>query len=279
MSNADQEEFWTEAAGPKWVAHQDGMDALLAPVLDLVMEGAALRRGDNVLDIGCGTGISVAAAAQAVGDQGHVTGLDISHTMLALAASRLGDRPNISLLKADAQTHAFSHDFDAQISRFGVMFFDNSRAAFANLQATLAPGGRMTFAAWGPAPENPYFMVPARAAAAVLGPMPKTDRTLPGPFAFEDSDRTLAMMADAGSAQARVETVTLDLTPPGDCAETAALMMQIGPADAAITHHQADAAAAADVQAALAEAMTAFDTGSGLRIPACIHIYSAVKPA
>lgn len=279
MTNADQEEFWTAAAGPKWVRQQEAMDALLGPVLDLVMEHAPLEPRDKVLDIGCGTGVSVGAALDIVGDAGHVTGLDISQTMLDLAAARIGDAPNAVLLKADAQTHTFATPFDAMISRFGVMFFDDSVAALSNLNAALAPGGTMTFAAWGPAPQNPYFMVPAKAAASVLGPMPKTDRSLPGPFAFEDSARVLGMMADAGISSARVETVALDLTPPGNVTETAALMMEIGPAEAAVKHHEADADTAAQLQHAVATAIAPFNTGDGLRIPACIHIYSARKPA
>ena len=279
MSNADQETFWTDAAGPKWVAQQNRMDALLAPVLDLVMDRAHLALGDTVLDIGCGTGVSVAAAEKAVGAAGHVTGLDISQTMLDLAARKLGHAPNVTFLKADAQNHAFTTMFDAMISRFGVMFFDDSIAAFANLNAALKDGGRMTFAAWGPAPQNPYFMVPARAAASVLGPMPKTDRTLPGPFAFEDSNRTLAMMTEAGLGAPQVETVTMELTPSGDASDTAQLMMHIGPAEAAVNHHAANATQRAEVQDAVADAIAPFGTAAGLRIPACIHIYSALKPA
>jgi len=56
--------------------------------------------------------------------------------------------------------------FDAALSRFGVMFFSDPVAAFANLRAQLRPGARVTLAAWGPAAENPWFRVPARIASA-----------------------------------------------------------------------------------------------------------------
>ncbi|WP_299554932.1 class I SAM-dependent methyltransferase [uncultured Tateyamaria sp.] len=279
MTNAEQEEFWTSNAGPKWVAQQAQMDAVLAPVMALLMARAPLEKGDRVLDIGCGTGVSVAAAAQAIGDTGHVTGLDISQTMLDLATQRIRAATNILLLKADAQSHRFASPFDAMISRFGVMFFDDTVAAFSNLDTALAPGGSMTFAAWGPAPQNPFFLVPAKAAVSVLGDMPKVDRTLPGPFAFEDSARVLEKMEQAGLANTGVETVALDLTPPGNASETAALFLDIGPAQRAVEYHETDAAMTAKVQHAVAEAISVFETPSGLRIPACIHIYSARKPA
>lgn len=278
MSNIEQEEFWTSDAGPNWVAEQENMDAVLAPVLALLLDRAPLKPGDRVLDIGCGTGASVAHAATAVGVSGHVTGLDISQTMLDLAGSR-HSAANVAFLKADAQTHRFDTPFDALISRFGVMFFDDTVAALANLNTALVPGGTMTFAAWGPAPQNPYFMVPAKAAIGVLGDMPKVDRTLPGPFAFEDSARVLDMMHTAGLADPAVETVHLDLTPPGDATATAALFLKIGPAQKAAEYHKADAAQTAQVCDAVANAISQFDTDLGLRIPACIHIYSARKPA
>ena len=56
MTNTDQATFWTEEAGPKWVRHQVAMDALLAPVTELVLSHAGLVPGMGVVDIGCGAG-------------------------------------------------------------------------------------------------------------------------------------------------------------------------------------------------------------------------------
>jgi len=277
MTNTDQEEFWTNAAGPKWVTLQDEMDALMHPVLDLLLAHASLQSGARVLDIGCGTGASVIAAANAVGPNGHVTGLDISDTMLALAQERLAAHSNTDLLKADAQIHGFEDQFDAIISRFGVMFFEDSVAACANLYNALAPAGRMTFATWGPAPENPWFMEPAAAAKAVLGPMPKTDRALPGPFAFEDSTRVLDILQRAGVNEAKVETVNVSLTPSGSIKAASQLCTQIGPADGALRHHDANDEQRNQVTREIENRFAAFDGPQGFGIPAVIHIYSARK--
>ncbi|MEO0743725.1 MAG: class I SAM-dependent methyltransferase [Pseudomonadota bacterium] len=278
MTNLDQQAFWTDSAGPTWVALQDEMDTLLTPVLTEVMARSALQPGERVLDVGCGTGQSVAQIADAVGPTGHVTGLDISQTMLQRAHDRLGFRPHVSLTMADAQTHDFAQPFDVILSRFGVMFFDDTRAAFANLWRALAPGGRMVLAAWGPAPQNPWFMEPAAAARHVLGPMPRVDRTLPGPFAFEDADRVLTLAEAAGIPDMTVDTVPMSLTPRGGLADAAELCCHIGPANSALQYHEAEAEAKAALKDAITAQFAKFDGPDGLRIPALIHMFEARKP-
>ncbi|WP_299141063.1 methyltransferase domain-containing protein [uncultured Tateyamaria sp.] len=280
MTNDDQEIFWSQSAGPAWVFLQSQMDCLMQPVLDLVLEAAVLRPGDRVLDVGCGTGASVLEASVRVGDGGHVTGLDIADTMLDLARARLADHPNTSLIKADAQNHAFEPGaYDALISRFGVMFFDDTVAAFGNMARGLAPGAALTLATWGPAPDNPWFMEPASAARDVLGPMPKVDRTLPGPFAFEDPARIMPMLEQAGLVDVQCATHALALTPRGSVKDAADLCCRIGPADSALQYYEASDAERAMVSDAIALRFAQFDSADGLRIPASIHIYEARKSA
>lgn len=280
MTNEDQEEFWSKSAGPAWVSLQAGLDALMQPVLDLVLARADLAPGNRILDIGCGTGISVAQAADRVGTTGHVTGLDISDTMLEMAKTRLGGRTNTRLIRADAQVHDFGHDmFDALISRFGVMFFEDSVAAFANLSRGLAAGARVTFAAWGPVRQNPFFMEPAAAATDHFGPMPKVDRTLPGPFAFEDTGRVTRMIEAAGLVDITARTEDVFLTPSGDLSALAALCCQIGPADAALQFHNGTSEDRTALHAAIMTRFSIYDGTEGLRIPAAINLYQARKSA
>ncbi|MDG2378178.1 MAG: class I SAM-dependent methyltransferase, partial [Tateyamaria sp.] len=134
MNNAVQEEFWSTSAGRSWIALQSEMDFILRPVLDLVLQKACLSDGDRVLDVGCGTGASILEALKKVGNNGHVTGIDISQIMLDYAKTRLKKSSNFLLLKEDAQLYDFKYErVDALISRFGVMFFENTTAAFSNL--------------------------------------------------------------------------------------------------------------------------------------------------
>ncbi|MFK7835787.1 MAG: class I SAM-dependent methyltransferase [Sulfitobacter sp.] len=278
-ANTDQAEFWTDQAGPTWVAQMDAMDAALAPVLTAVLARAAVSEGDHVLDVGCGAGTSTFAAAALAGANGHVCGVDISQTLLDAAETRnTGARPARFLL-ADAQSHGFAPDqFDLLMSRFGVMFFEDSVAAFANMARALKPGGRMAFATWGAIPENPYFTLPARIAKDLLGPVPKSDPDAPGPFAFREIPRVLDILEQAGFDKINGEATSMLLTPPGSTQEVADLMCEIGPAQRALSFFEADATDRAKLTEALAQALAPYQTTDGIRLPAVINLFEARKP-
>jgi SAM-dependent methyltransferase len=175
---------------------QESLDNLLSGVLDHLLETAGVEPRQSVLDIGCGTGASVLALCERVGPDGMVEGLDISSQMLARARQRAQDAGlrNARLTLADAQVHPFERQlYDQVVSRFGVMFFSDTVAAFANIANAVKPGGRMTLASWGPLQENPWFSIPRAAAIAQLGEVPPVDPNAPGPMAFHDTERVLGM--------------------------------------------------------------------------------------
>lgn len=275
MSNLAQQEFWNTQAGAQWVNQQEAMDATLRPVLDLVMQTADLQDGESVLDIGCGTGASVVEAARAVGPEGRVTGLDIAATLLARAKARTEGQSNVTLLRADAATADLPIQHDVLISRFGVMFFADTTAAFAKIRQALKPGARLIMAAWGPAPENPWFMEAAAAARAHFGPMPKTDRSQPGPFAWEDSRIVADALSKAGLRDVEIKRVPLHLTPRGGPAGAARVSTHIGPAHSALRHFDGTETDRAAVQSLVRDRFAAFDSDRGLRIPALIHLVTA----
>lgn len=274
-ANAAQERFWDVDAGPTWVHNMRAMDVCLAPVLSLVLDKAALRAGEKVLDIGCGAGTSSFAAADAVGPTGSVLGADISKTLLAEARSRAGAN-NTQFVYADAQTYGFAPaSFDVMISRFGVMFFDDPVTAFRNMAAALRPHGRTIFATWGAIPANPYFMLPARVAKAYLGPTPKSDPDAPGPFAFRDPHKVCKILADAGFAHPLCDVVTTTLTPSGGAAGFAELAMQIGPAPGALSYFDATQAQHDTLKAKIADAAQVFVKAGDMQLPAEINVFSA----
>lgn len=278
-TNADQRAFWSDAAGPKWVALQEQMDELLQPVLTGMWDRAQLQPTETVLDVGCGTGTSCLQAADTVGPQGQIIGADISHTMTELARLRIASHPNITVLLADVADHPFkAAQFDRVVSRFGVMFFTDPVAAFKNIRRAMKPGAACFFAAWGSTTNNPYFTVAAQVAKSVLGSPPKKDPDGPGPFAFRDPERLRGILQASGFDSIACDTASVVLDGGQDKARLAHSMCQIGPAEAALSYFQAKEAEASALNLELRRALADFDTPQGIRIPAEIHFFSARKP-
>ncbi|SLN09851.1 class I SAM-dependent methyltransferase [Ruegeria meonggei] len=278
-ANYEQAEFWGKSEnGAKWLTYEDQLDHALAPVLDLVLDRAGLSGGQSVLDIGCGTGVSTLSAAGQVGAEGRILAVDISQPFLDRAAARSAEagQSNISFQHADAQTFEFPPaQMDATISRFGVMFFSDSVAAFVNIAKALRLGGQMTFAAWGPLADNPWFRVPHVAAVSRLGQPPRVDRYAPGPLAFHDIDHVTGMMAKAGLSDIQAEAVPVGLASVDGADGTATLCTRVGPAARVIDHFEGDEQDVQAIQSTVAEEFRQFQTGADLYIPAVINLFQA----
>lgn len=280
--NGDQEEFWGKSEmGTRWLTFEDQLDHLFTPVLDLVLDRAALSDGMRVIDIGCGTGASALRAAQQVGSDGHVLGVDISEQFLERARNRAAraQLSNLAFQYADAQVADLgTNNCDAMISRFGVMFFSDPVAAFANMARALKPGGQMTFAAWGGLSENPWFKIPHVAAVKRLGQPPKVDRNAPGPLAFHDRDSVAALMSSAGLTDIRVEAIPLMLFGPKTMADAALLCTRVGPAARVVAHFEGTQTDVDAIVDAVAEEFKAYQTSEGVKIPAAINLLQARAP-
>ena len=167
IANTAQHEYWNTVAGPRWVGLGGFVERRVQAVNDLLLARSAVAASESVLEIGCGTGAATVPFAQAVGARGRVVGVDISEPMLAGARQRIAESGlrNVTLLKADAQVHRFeAARFDLITSRFGVMFFADPFAAFANLLPAARTGGRLCFACWGPLEENRHWLIPYEVA-------------------------------------------------------------------------------------------------------------------
>jgi SAM-dependent methyltransferase len=167
---------------------------------------------------------------------------------------------------------------DLIVSRFGVMFFADPARSFANLRKGLKPGGRLAFACWREAKQNPFFVLPLREAGKHAPPLPETDPEAPGPFAFASEARVRRVLSDAGFAD-------IVLTPPDleldiavgrglDTAVNAA--MTIGPTSRMLDGQSeaVRAAAAADIRKALA----AHARGDSVPLGGAIWIVTATNP-
>lgn len=270
MPNEDQKEYWNDSAGAQWVAEQELMDAMLAKVTASLMSRAAPQSGERVLDIGCGTGETSLIAADA-GAQ--VTGVDISEPMLALAAKRLGDRGEMIL--ADASEYRDETGFDLIMSRFGVMFFDDPQAAFANINANLKTGGRMCFACWRAPQENDWVLVPMMAVKPFLPETPEQDPHAPGPFAFADADRLNGILGGAGFGEISIEPVDIEmvLSDVGGVDQAIEFVTKIGPAARAMA--EADDAVKTQMYQALRDALLPHEENGRIALKGAIWIVQA----
>jgi len=163
-----------------------------APEHDEVLHAAAaVAAHDRVLDIGCGTGVSTRRAARAA-TSGRVLGVDVS-APLVQHARRLAAEEGLThaeFVVADAQAHPFpAAGFDVLISRFGVMFFADPPAAFANLARALRPGGQLAVLVWQRQADNEWSGA-VDAALGIHGD-PATQ-----PWSLADPDVVRATLAD-----------------------------------------------------------------------------------
>jgi SAM-dependent methyltransferase len=188
-----------------------------------------------------------------------------------VATSRSG-APSAAFRLADAQTDDLGEAaFDGAFSRFGVMFFIDPVAAFANIRRALKPAGRLAFVCWRPLGENPWMYVPLEAARPLLPPLQPSDPTAPGPFAFADPARVRVILSEAGFS-------AITMTPfdtrigSGGMEETLELCRRVGPLGAALRENPDRAEAALAV---VREALAAYLTSEGVLMPAAVWIVSA----
>jgi len=274
--NADQAAYWNGPGGRGWTDRQDLQDRVLAPVSAVLFERAAIASGERVLDVGCGCGDTTIEIAKRIGPTGRVLGLDISAVMLARARERTPPGAQVAFVEADATTYSFaSGSADLLFSRFGVMFFAEPARAFANMRAGLKRGGRVVFACWREPRQNPWILVPLRAATLHVPRLPEVGPEDPGPFAFASQERVQRILAEAGFSEIELSAVDLDL----DIAVGRGLegavesVTEIGPSSRALQGQPAELVAAA--RASIREALAPFQKGNAVALKGAIWLTTA----
>jgi ubiquinone/menaquinone biosynthesis C-methylase UbiE len=262
----------------RWIVGARQREGQMAPVSAELFAAADLRPGEAVLDVGCGTGTTTVQAARVVGPTGQVTGSDLSPVMID-TAREAADVDGIAWLVADAQTYDFGADtFDAVISRFGVMFFADPVAAFANLARSTRPGGRLVAAVWQTRDKVPLFDLPYATAAAVLDRLGLAYE----PVDIADSqcslgshDRVVAVLEPAGwrEIETRPTEQTIHVGGSLSPAEAAASALDLGPIRGLIEGRPDDVRD--QVRTALAAVFERHVDGTGVAVPGGFMIVTA----
>jgi SAM-dependent methyltransferase len=184
------------------------MERAAGPISSRMLELAALRPGDRVLDLATGSGDPALAAARMVGPDGEVVGVDTVEPLLGYARDRAreAELENLTFLKMDVASLDFPPaSFNAALCKFGLMFFNDYQSVVGSVHRLLAEGGRFVASVWGVAAEVPAISITVDVLRDELGIHP-TDSS-PHPFALSDPTVVLQKLSDAGFTELHVEPV------------------------------------------------------------------------
>ena len=162
----------------------------------VLCDAASIMSGQHVLDVACGTGALTEAVAERVSPGGTVLGLDANRAMLAVARRK---HPDIEWHDGRAESLPFvDGSFDAVVSQFGLMFFEDRVAALREMQRVLRPGGRLAVAVCDALEHSPGYASLAALLERLFG-KPVAD-AFRAPFMLGDAAALGALCADAGIA-------------------------------------------------------------------------------
>lgn len=219
VPNRAQAVYWTTEGGPSWVRQERMYEQMLEPFDVALVDALSPSDGERVLDIGCGFG----ATALALAEQGaQVHGIDIALPMVERARERAAAAGVAATFAVgDVQSGDLGGPYDAAVSRFGVMFFDDPVRAFANIASAIVGGGRLAFVCWQPIGANPWMTLPTevvRGLVDVPSPPPVAPSSMPGPnpFAFGDETHVESILHRAGWVDIMIGSCTPTIRMGGD---------------------------------------------------------------
>ena len=203
MANEAMRDSWATGA-EGWVRNERIFDTALAPFTEAILGAADFSSARRVLDVGCGSGTLLEAAVAAGAD---AVGVDISPPMVEAARRRV---PGATVVVADAQADdllaaASGVPYDRVVSRFGVMFFADPEAAFANIRSATAPGGRLAFVCWREGEVNMFSLGLEAITSHLTDPPARPAPGAPGPMGLANAERTRKVLAASGWSDVAIE--------------------------------------------------------------------------
>lgn len=187
---------WSAARGEKWRNQLLGMEGMLRPIEAPLIAALELERPYRIGDLACGGGGTTLEVLRRAPTGSVVHGFDISSGLIEAARARAG-ASGVLFDVADIATAAPASPYDRLVSRFGIMFFTDAPAAFANLTRWLTPTGRFAFAVWA-SPADNTWMTTVREVVERFIAVPANDPEAPGPFRYADPNKLVVLLERAG---------------------------------------------------------------------------------
>jgi ubiquinone/menaquinone biosynthesis C-methylase UbiE len=233
----------------------------LAPAQTRLLEMAALRPGEHVLDVACGTGLVTCRAARQVGESGTVVGVDVAGKMVAYAQQAAAHQRlrQVTWARMDAEELLVPEGtFDAALCALGLMYVPHPVKALQEMHRVLQPGGRAVAAVWGRRERCGWADIFPIVDARV------TTEVCPLFFHFGTSDMLAQAFVTAGFVHIvsdRLATCLTYTSPEEACGAAFAG----GPV--ALAYARFDAATHAEVHAAYLAAIAPYRLGNRYELP------------
>lgn len=203
-------------------------DAQLKPLGDLALAELVAKKGEHIIDMGCGAAQTCLQLAKAVGPNGLVLGIDRSPVLSRFAVERTQTVSQIKIVNADIIEHSLERrSYDALYSRFGVMAFEDPVPTFSNLRGALKHNGRLAFVCWRRLKENELDYLPFNAARNYLPYDAREAAETAYPFSFAAAETITDVLSKAGFKDIRCTPHDIDVC-AGDIEETLALCLSAG---------------------------------------------------
>jgi SAM-dependent methyltransferase len=281
--NEEATEAWSGVLFDRFVEFRDLIVASLVQHGDAAMKLYPPKRGDRVLDVGCGFGDTTQQLAALVGPDGQAIGVDVAEPFIRTSIDEARDAgvENVDFLVGDVQVMELPGTFDYVFSRMGVMFFANPVQAWRNLRGAMNPGGRLVAVVWRRKLDNPWLHRAEQVVDQYLEEPEETDepRCGPGPFSMNNADTVAEQLVIAGFERPTFTRLDLPMKLGNNLDEAVRLNMAIGPA-AELIRLSGDEAEKIrpKLEAEIREVLADYDGADDVSAPASTWIVSATVP-
>jgi SAM-dependent methyltransferase len=281
-ANSETAEAWSGPLFDRFVRYRDLVADGLGAHGEAAIAAHPPRRGDRVLDLGCGFGDTTQRLAALVGPDGEAFGVDVAEPFVERAREELGGGvDNVDFAVADVQATEFEQRFDYAFSRMGLMFFAGPVQAFRNIRAGLVPGGRLCAVVWRRKLDNDWMHRAEQIVEGYLDHPEESDEPTcgPGPFSMANADTVSEQLQIAGFERVALQRCDLPIRIGRDLDHAVEFNMALGPAGEVLRLwgdrvEEIRPKIAADLRQALAE----FDGPDGVVAPASTWIVAATAP-